>query len=259
MKKITAVLLSMVLVFGVFGVTAFAEDTSAQVYVTIALDDGTLAVAQAIVTVTDTDADGKLTINDALYCVHDNYGSSQGYATESTTWGIGIVKLWGVANGGSYGYYVNNVSAWSLTDPVVEGDYVNAFVYQDAAGFSDSYAYFSEATVSANTFETVDLTLYRLTYDADFNTVETPVVGAVITMDGVITDAITDVNGKVTVTLNRMGTHILSAQSEDVVIVAPVCTAEVGMPNLFAMFVYYVQEAFKEVSAMVLFILNLFD
>lgn len=49
-------------------------------------------------------------------------------------------KLWGTENGGSYGYYVNNVSTWSLTDPVDEGDYVNAFVYTDLTTWFDTYA-----------------------------------------------------------------------------------------------------------------------
>ena len=145
MKKITAILLSMVLVLGVFGISAFAADASAEVYVTIAIDDGTVAVAQEKVTVTDIDADNKITINDALFCAHEAFypgGASQGYKTEATQWGLGILKLWNVANGGSYGYYVNNASAWSLTDTIVTGDYVNAFAYQDAQGFSDSYAYF---------------------------------------------------------------------------------------------------------------------
>ena len=261
MKKITAVLLSMVLVLGMFGISAFAAGPSTQVYVTIAAGDGKLAIAQEAVAVTDIDNDGKITINDALYCAHAAFypgGASAGYATVLTDWGIGIKKLWNVVNGGSYGYYVNNESAFSLTDPIAAGDYVNAFAYKDAQGFSDSYSYFSKQTVNATLDTSFDLTLYRLAFDANFNTVETPVAGAVITLDGSKTDFVTDANGKVTITLAEEGTHVISAQSDSIIIVAPVCTVEVSQGGISSMFSYLLQMAMSFIGVIVSFFLGLF-
>jgi len=254
MKKITATLLAMVLVLGLFSFSAFAADASAQVYVTIALDDGNLAVAQEAVTVTDIDNDKKLTINDALYCVHEAFypgGAAQGYKTELTQWGLGIKKLWNVSNGGSYGYYVNNTSAWSLTDTISAGDYINAFVYKDAQGFSDSYSYFSAQTVEATAYEPFEITLYRLTYDANWNTVEAPVAGAVIIVDGKTTDFVTDADGKATITLTKAGNHVLSAVSDSIVIVSPVCKADVARGSFLSMLMYYTQIVFSMVMAFI--------
>lgn len=262
MKKITAVLLSMVLVLGMFGVSAFAAGSSTEVYVTIALGDGTLALAQETVAVTDIDNDNKITINDALYCAHAAFypgGAAAGYATELTAWGMGIKKLWNVANGGSYGYYINNTSAWSLTDVIAAGDYVNAFAYKDVQGFSDSYSYFSAQTVNATAYESFDVTLNCLTFDADWNTVETPVAGAVIIVDGSKTDFITGADGKATITLTKAGTHVISAESDSIVIVAPVCKAEVTQGSFWSMLVYYAQAAFRLISAIVIYLINLFN
>lgn len=261
MKKITAVLLSMVLVLGMFSVSAFAAGPSTEVFVTIALGDGTLALAQKTVAVTDIDNDNKITINDALFCAHEAFypgGASQGYKTEATQWGLGILKLWNVANGGSYGYYVNNASAWSLTDVIVAGDYVNAFAYKDVQGFSDSYSYFNVQTVDATAFESFDITLYRLSFDADWNTVETPVAGAIITVDGSKTAFVTDADGKVTITLTETGTHVISAQSDDVVIVAPVCNAEVAKGSFESILTFYIQKVLRVLGAIVNFIIVLF-
>jgi len=247
MKKVTAALLSMVLVLGMFGLPVFAAGASAQMYVTIALGDGSLAVAQEAVTVTDIDSDSKLTINDALYCAHQAFypgGAAQGYKTESTQWGLGIKKLWNVVNGGSYGYYVNNTSAFSLTDTVAAGDYINAFVYKDAQGFSDSYAYFSAQTVAAKAYESFNITLNRLTFDANWNTVVTPVAGAVITVDGEKTGFVTDADGKASITLTETGSHVISAASDSVVIVSPVCRAEVTPGSFLSMLMYYVRLVF---------------
>jgi hypothetical protein len=83
MKKITACLLAVVLFLGMFGISVFAAKT-VMVYVTIALDDGRLAVAQEAITVTDIDSDNKITINDVLHCAHEEFypgGAAQGYAT----------------------------------------------------------------------------------------------------------------------------------------------------------------------------------
>ncbi len=206
-----------------------AEDESVSVYVTIS--NGSLVLTHASVTVTDTDEDGALTINDALTAAHDAYyegGADAGYASETGDYGLSLTKLWGVENGGSYGYYVNNASAWSLADTVSEGDYIVAFVYTDLTSWSDTYSFFDTDSADVTTSDEVTLTLSYIGYDESWNTVTLPLAGAAITVDGESTEYVTDENGQVTLTLNAEGEHIISAVSDAVTLVPPVCVVSVA-------------------------------
>ena len=112
---------------GSLSVSAFADE-SVNVYVTISDDKGELALVQEKINVTDIDGDNSITINDALYCAHEakyEGGASAGYTAGQSQFGISLNKLWGVANGGSYGYFLNNKSPFSLSDKIKENDYVN--------------------------------------------------------------------------------------------------------------------------------------
>ena len=200
--------------------------TEATVLVTIADATGALALAAEPITVTDIDADGLLTINDALYCAHEDCyegGAAAGYASEMSDFGLSLAKLWGAENGGSYGYYVNDVAAWGLADPVADGDRVNAFVYTDLTAWSDTYCYFDVAAADAKAGDTLTLTLSAAGFDADWNPVTLPVAGATITVNGEKTEAVTDENGKATITLTGEGELVISAVSDAQVLVPPVC------------------------------------
>ena len=135
MKKLIAAVSAIALTFST-AFTAFAAET-ADVDVTISDGTGTLPLAQEKITVTDIDADGALTINDALYIAHEEYyngGAEAGFASAETEYGLSLNKLWGVENGGSYGYYKNNVSAMSLSDTIADGDYITAYAFSDLSG-----------------------------------------------------------------------------------------------------------------------------
>lgn len=229
MKKIVSILLSALIVLMCGMICASAAD-SAEVYVTITDAEGKIAVAAEKLTVTDADADGALTITDALYAAHEKFytgGAAAGYATEVTQYGLGLQMLWGSANGGSYGYYVNNASAWALTDPVTDGDYVAAYVYTDLVGWSDNYSYFDRFMGDVTANDAITLTYSQAGYDESWNPVTLPVEGAVITVDGKATDFITDAEGKVTLTLTENGAHLVSATIEGKNLVAPVFIASV--------------------------------
>jgi len=226
MKKLLSIAAALLLA-GTCSVSAMA----ANVYVTISDANGNLALAQKAVDVSDVDGDGALTINDALTAAHDaNYegGAAAGYGSGMTDYGLSMNKLWGTENGGSYGYYVNNASAWSLTDPVAEGDYINAFVYTDLTAWSDKFCFFDVQTADAAAGNTVTLTLSAAGYDADYNPITVPVEGAVITVNGEATTYVTDANGSVTVKLDKAGTQIISAVSDTMTLVPPVCTVTVS-------------------------------
>lgn len=212
-------------------IATVSSNAAAQVYVTISDKDGKLVLVQEKVTVSDTDKDGYLTINDALYAAHEakyEGGAAAGYASYYSDYGLSLSKLWGTENGGSYGYYVNNKSALSLANVVKEGDYINAFVYTDLTAWSDTYSFFDLNTTSTVTGKEITLTLSAYGYDADWNTVTLPVEGAAITLNGEKTKYKTDKNGKVTFTLDTAGSFVISAVSDTQTLVPPVCVATVS-------------------------------
>ena len=235
MKRIFAVVMTAVMLFSLCAVSAAAEGateagSSADVYVTFADKDGKLAVTAEKIAVTDSDSDGALTVSDALYAAHEAFyegGAAAGYETSVSQYGLGIAKLWGSANGGSYGYYVNNAAAWALTDTIKEGDYVAAFVYTDLVGWSDNYSYFDSFMGDVEADKEITLTYLRSGYDESWNPVILPVEGAVITIDGEATEIKTDAEGKAVVKLNKNGKHIISATYEAARLMAPVYIASV--------------------------------
>ena len=226
-KKLIVCITTAALLLSLMGLSAFAADTV--VYVTIS--DGTLALAAEPVTVTDVDNDGILSINDALSAAHEakfNGGAAAGYASESTEYGLSLTKLWGVENGGAYGYMVNNVSAMSLADPIQAGDHITAFVYTDTTGYSDAYCFFDTFSLSAAAGRSVTLTLTAAGYDESWNPITLPVEGAAILIDGQPTAFKTAADGSVTITIDTAGDHVISAVSDAQLLVPPVCIATIN-------------------------------
>lgn len=200
------------------------------IYVTIVTGDGTLAVAHKALALSDADGDGKLTVNDALYLAHERAytgGAAAGYASELGQYGISLTRLWGVSNGGAYGYYVNNASATSLADEVKAEDHVVAFIYQDTVTWSDTYAYFDAPAKSAEKGKSVTLTLSATAYDESWNPVTVGLSNALITVNGEATSYTTDASGSVTMTFDRSGTYTVSATSPEHTLVSPVCIIRV--------------------------------
>lgn len=261
MKRIFMAVLILMMVM-TLSLTAFAEGTTetAEVYVTISDDSGKLVLAQEKITVTDVDADGALTINDALYAAHqEKYegGAVAGYAVDYTEYGISLNMLWGITNGGSYGYYVNNISAWSLTDVVKDGDYINAYAFTDLATWSDTYSYFDVNSVEVNKNDEVTLTLLAAGFDQNFNPVTLPVSNATITVNGAATEYKTDDEGKVTVKFNEAGTCVISAASETQTLVPPVCVANVtGVSGLLAYMPIIAVFIVLALAAMIVFVVK---
>ena len=220
MKKLLSILLALTLCVTLLGISAAAEmqdPGTAKVFVTIADQNGKLALSQEEITVSDIDEDGVLTINDALYCAHEakyTGGAAAGYATLLGDYGLSLSKLWGIANGGSYGYLVNNKFAWGLTDAVEEGDYVNAFIYTDTDSWTDTYSYFDVNAVAADAGKDISVTLYKAGYDANYNQLEVPAAGAQVLVNGEKIGVKTDADGKVSFTINKEGTYIVSAVSD---------------------------------------------
>ena len=235
MKKVLCFILSALFTC-VALIPAFAAEP-VNVTVTVC-DGGTVpALACADVTVTDKDADGTLTIYDTLYCAHEAYysGGAAGFGTSVTDYGVSLTKLWNKKSpaGYGFGYYVNDEAAFSLTDPVKEGDYVAAFIYTDAVGFSDAYAYFNVKTASAAIGMPLTLTLSLLAYvPPEWVLVSSPAQNAVILIDGKETAFTTDQDGKVNVTFDSTGVHLVSARAQNGLIVPPACLVTVAADTL---------------------------
>lgn len=230
MKKTVLTVLCAAMLLGMTAIPAYAAD-SETVYVSIADENGNLVLPYQPVTVTDIDGDGALTINDALYAAHTTYydGGAAGYGSAQSDWGLSLTKLWGVENGGSYGYYVNNASAMSLADPVSAGSYVAAFVYTDTAAFSDTYCYFDAQQITDGVVgDSITLTLSAAGFDENFAPISYPVAGAEITVNGAATGVYTDENGVASVPFYTAGTYTISAHSDSQTLVPPVCLAVIG-------------------------------
>ena len=229
MKK----LISAAAVLAAMGALTFTSFADTTVHVTISDAEGNLAVADRTVTVSDIDEDGALTINDALYAAHELYysqGAAGGYETATGDYGLMITKLWGTENGGSYGYYVNNASAFSLSDPVSDGDYLNAFVYTDLTAWSDTYCYFDKNDyISGDGL--VELTLSGAGFDDDWNPITVPIEGAEITVNGEKTGAVTDANGKAVLQFTKDQEALISAVSDTQTLVPPVCRAYIQIAS----------------------------
>ena len=225
MKKYAIAFLCALLTLALCG-AAVAET----VYVTIADGQGQLVMVNAAIDVTDIDADGALTINDALYAAHEaayEGGAEAGYAAADAGYGLSISKLWGEENGGSYGYYLNDVSAYSLLDPVADGDYLNAFVYTDLEAWSDVYCAFDCVSAEMDAGTVLDLTLNMMTFDENWNPVSLPVEGAILTIDGEDSEVVTDAEGKAQFTIEAAGEYLISARSDSAILVPPVCIVTV--------------------------------
>lgn len=232
MKKFIAAAAAAFITCSAMSITAFAEETSADVFVTISDKDGKIAVAQESVAVTDADSDGKLTINDAFVCAHDKFfdgGAEAGYKAVEGQYGLSIDKLWGTENGGSYGYYLNNTMSMGLTDPVKAGDYLNAFVYPDPNAWNTTYySWFDKNTAEAEQGDELELTLKRASFDENYQLMPVAVEGAAITIDGEATDVKTDAEGKAKVKLDKAGKLTVSATLDgDSILIPPVLIADV--------------------------------
>ena len=229
MKKFLAIILATMTVLNIFAGSVFAEDT-VEVLVTISDSSGILAVSQESINVTDFDNDEKFTIRDALYAVHEEKfsgGAQAGYADSEGSYGLQIDKLWGVANGGSYSYYLNDAIAYGILTEITDGDYLNAFIYTDLTGYSDKYSFFDKRTTTVKVGEEITLTLKYSGYDADYNPITVAVEGADITANGSKIEVKTDSDGKATFKFTDEGEYTVSAVSDTLTLVSPVCKVTV--------------------------------
>lgn len=224
MKRFISLFIALVAV-AILALTAAAEPASITVYVSMS-DAGTSVLACMPVTVSDADGDGKLTVNDALICTHEKHykDGKDGYKVENGYYGPMVATLWGTTNGGSYGFYLNNVMGLSLAEELKNGDSLYAYSYADLTAWSDMYSFFTATEKDGK----LTLTLSANGYDAEWNPTVIKVSGAVIYVDGKATEYVTDENGSVEIEITENGRHIITAKAEGVNIVTPTYAYTVG-------------------------------
>ena len=227
MKKIASIILALILLSSL----AFSETAveGVNVFVSITDDTNTLVLVHESIFVTDQDQDGAITIADALFCAHaqkhEMGAAAFGYA--STEYGLSLTLLWGVDNGGSYGYMVNDMSPMSLSDAVKEGDHVKAYAYTDLIAWTDTYSYFDKAALDVKAGEKVSLSLLAAGYDEAWNPIVLGVEGAKVLVNGEEANIVTAEGGAFEIAFATAGEYVVSAVSETMNLVAPVCVVNV--------------------------------
>ena len=220
--KLISMLLVLVMILGVVltGCGSKDQDPKNAAYVTLT-DQAELGKDKSgnyIASLAVEIPEAGTTVGELLTKLHKDYfkDGEAGYATSAGQYGDMITKLWGVENGGSYGYYINGAMAMGLTDPVKPGDRVDVFVYKDAAGFSDAFIYM---TAEANG-GSVKVTVQAMGFDANWNPVMKPLANTKIyyAEKGKLTDtgAVTGADGTATFTLKN-GTYRLVGICTDTV------------------------------------------
>ena len=235
-RRALSLLLVLVMVLGLLPSMAWAGEAE-QAYVTISVA-GELKTKQLPVALSDEDKDGTVTVNDVLIAAHDAAypgGAGAGYGSEYGSYGLSMTKLWGDTSG-NFGYWKNDQSCWSLTDPVSAGDFVTAFVNRLWWPNNDLYSYFDVPRTSVIAGEELTLTLSKVTYDASYNPVPQPMAGAQVAVENQAGDPVgehqtTDGQGQVVLILPDPGIYTASASYYDAdlpaCIVPAVCTVEV--------------------------------
>ena len=221
MKKIISIIIAAVLLASMLCIVVSAEEpmtltsTSSAGQVRVTIYDG----KSLVVTNWSVDLVGDDTIGTVLTSIHKELNKK--FETQATQYGDSITCLWGIENGGAYGYCLNDKMAMGLTDPVKSGDVLVAYVFSDTVAFSDSYSYFTQKSVTKKAGAELTVTLYRLALDENWNTYAAPVEGAEITFDGAATGVKTDAEGKATIKVEKEG--IVSAKSDSVTLIPPYC------------------------------------
>ncbi|MBE7037119.1 MAG: hypothetical protein E7403_07485, partial [Ruminococcaceae bacterium] len=246
-KRMIAMLVLVMLLLSAFPVMATEEAEGVSVYVTVSVE-GTIAESKSGETMAcvPVELQGKeqYTLDDVFTALHAEYYTDgvEGYASVIGEWGLSIDKLWGDTSK-KYGYQVNGgaEAVSGLGFVVKEGDYIDACIYENFYPDTEGYAAFDKMTTKVETGEAFDITLtYVSGYDENWNMVISPCDGAIITVNGIETDVVTDENGQATVIFEEAGSFVISAKKNKMLgetavtaITAPVCVATVTLPPEF--------------------------
>lgn len=157
-KRVWSLLLSLVLLISVLPTSVLAAEPD-NITVTMSVfnqgvpakDENDKAVLLRTLNISDTDQDGKYSLDEALAQLHT--ACSMEYSAGEGAWGYSVTKLWGDESG-AFGFYKNDVLTTAVNEEYLNGgDRITAFIYKDQANWSDRYSYFDQdsVTVCVNT------------------------------------------------------------------------------------------------------------
>lgn len=208
------------------------------VMVTISLS-GSLAltsqntVAAALpVVAKDENIDGKITYDEALIAAHRTYAAngSDDFAITSSGW---VSKLWGVSTQSS-GFLLNGTATPDVVSriSIAEGDELYAYTYTDSANYTDLVASFDTTSKTVRANQPFEVSLSYTGYDESWHAISGTISNAQLgyaTPEGFVAlqGCVTAGKGKATVTFDKPGTYILTAQCESKTITAPYCIVTV--------------------------------
>ena len=187
-------------------------------------DAGSLKVGLEPLTVTDADADGVLTVYDAIWAVHEAFypgGAARGFATERMQEGPAVSLFWGEDNGGFYSWTLDGRMGRSLLEPLMEGSELYAFSYSDLPLCGDGFGSIEGEVVRGDDGATGYQGVLTCT-SADGETF--PVGGAMILINGIARGGVvTDEQGRFFIPVEEPGNYLVTAVSAEVPMIPPVC------------------------------------
>ncbi len=243
MKKTLSLILCMVIVLSSLCMTTVMAESGTNevtVYVTISKhgeiisDKNDNLIAMTPILLSDKSS---YTLDDVFLSVHNElYDAGEtGYESKAGDYGPYVSKFWDDESG-NFTYQVNFTveSVWGLSHEIKSGDCVEFCINKSIYPHTEAYSKFDNNTLEILAEETADLTLLQGEYTADGMSFSA-CGDAVITINGVPTENITDENGNVSICFNENGRYVISAVktkilSEETVpaIEAPVCIVTVG-------------------------------
>jgi len=244
MKKIISILLCLILTLGCAS-SIFAEEDAAlkaiygttlisakpiTVYVTVndmcqlaTTKDGKLAARLEVREIEGANLDEVFKALHMLYCAE----GEEGYQSESTDFGISMMKAWGKDNGTAYGYYINHEMAFDCSGIVNDGDEIDLFVYKDMATYSDLYTSIDSvpSTVEGESLVSVKYYYFDETFALKSAALEGAEIYEIKNGKMVASGIKTDKNGQCYLS-PADGTELLAAVKED-------CVVSVAEPNVY--------------------------
>ena len=224
--RIFCIVLALTMLVGLMPVLAADEVT---VYVSVSAQgalaqtkDGKPAVQLAVKVPAGS------TVEDAIIAAHTAYcpDGAEGWEKAESDWGMSMTRIWGSYDGVG-AWYLNGVmpmeQSWDIA--ATDGDYVDLILYGE--DWSDSYAVFDKRTAAAATGEKITLTLTHDVFDENWVASPAGLAGAIVKLADGTELGTTDEEGKITLTFNKAGTYLVTAEDPDLVITAPACVITV--------------------------------
>ena len=242
-------------------VTVKPEPTSVKVTMGVQKDSAFLFAPQEIEVSSFTaekygfsDSFTGVTFLDALVAVHEmKYGEAFTAETVGDYLASGVNPAYGTyyitkafaEPASATAFYINSSMGYDTAEAAIlsDGDTVEYCFYQDPISWSDVYTTFDKKEVSVYVGDPVTLVMSKMGYDGNWNPVMLPVDGTdkdnaitvnTVNTDGSIGEAIADVvpdeNGQITMSFDKFGTYIVTAQGTvngNAAIFAPYCIVTV--------------------------------